>query len=82
MSEATDGPASGSTEPDWDEAEWEEFGALLDAMPSLDRLGERLARLQRRVQESLESDEPQVETTEDIEAELEEIREQLESLGI
>ena len=44
MSGATDGTDSGSTEPDWDEAEFsmEEFEAMLDAMPTVERLSERL----------------------------------------
>jgi len=82
MSVATDGTGSGSAEPDWDEAEFpmEEFEAMLDAVPTVERLSERLAGLQRRVQEGREGDGLARETREEIEAELEDIQEQVERL--
>lgn len=82
MDETIDDAGSGSTKPGPGEEEsWsEEFEAMLDAMPTVDRLRERLARLQRRYQESLESDEPQADTMKEIAAEVEEIHEQIERL--
>lgn len=84
MDETTDGAGSGSTSPDRDgEVRWREgFDAMLDAMPTVDRLGERLARLQRRYRVSVESDEPQGDAMKEIGAGLEGVREEVERLPI
>gem|GEM_PF-6445242 len=55
---------------------------MLDAMPTIDRLSRRLARLQRRYRTSVESDEPQGDTMREIAAELEEIREEMKGLPV
>lgn len=84
MDETTDGAGSGSTnpQPDGEEPWREEFEAMLDAMPTIDWLSERLARLHRRYRASVESDEPQVATMREIEAKLEEIREEMKGLPV
>lgn len=84
MDETTDSAGSGPANPQPDAVEpWEEeFEAMLDAMPTIDRLSRRLARLQRRYRTSVESDEPQGDTMREIAAELEEIREEMKGLPV
>lgn len=83
MGVGTDRKTDGLTDQEWAEmgVTREEFYAEIDSIPELERLRERLERVRRRfrrVQESGGSDDE----LEEIRAEVEDIRERLEALGV